>query len=162
MYKKSLHIIKSLHILRPLQSAESDVYCNEYCGLCGPPNQTFQSTCCTQKVYTCEYRSLPPRHFRLHKKFTLVNTVASSVEWTRHFRLNNEFTLHQWILQPLLVCFFTPNQPFQLNIRTKHNPSDHKSKSFHGSRHFAVIVWRGFGENEVDWARKAEICRLET
>ena len=36
-----------------------------------------------------------------------------------------------------------------------------KSQSFDSSKHFAVFVWRGFGENEVEWTGEAEISRLE-
>ena len=46
-------------------------------------------------------------------------------------------------------------------VRAKHNSSNHKSKSFHSSRQFAVFVWRGCGDNEVERAEKAETSRLE-
>ena len=34
-------------------------------------------------------------------------------------------------------------------IGAKHNSSNHRSKSVHSSRHSAVSVWRGFGDDEV-------------
>ena len=56
----------------------------------------------------------------------------------------------------------TPTQPFVLHVRANHNSSIYKSKSVHSSRHFAVFVWRGFVENEVERTGEADISRLET
>ena len=39
--------------------------------------------------------------------------------------------------------FLTPSQPFRVFSRAKHHSPNHKSQSFHSSRHFAVFVRRG-------------------
>ena len=42
-------------------------------------------------------------------------------------------------------------------ISGQNNSSNHKSKSFRSSKHFVVVVWRGFGNTEVERTGKAEI-----
>ena len=35
-------------------------------------------------------------------------------------------------------------------VMAEHNSSNLNAKSLYSSRHFAVFVWRGFGEDEVE------------
>ena len=57
-----------------------------------------------------------------------------------------------------------PSQPFRLYQGETQYSSNHTSKSFHSSKHFAVFVWKGFGENEVqaELTEKAKTSRLDT
>ena len=48
-----------------------------------------------------------------------------------------------------------------MSLVTTGDSSNHKSKSLHSSRHFAFFVWRGLGENEVEWTGQAYISWQE-